>query len=62
VSLTDSAQHKIFAYDYLAETISLANKIKGGASPSDISDEMSKIDSLKQESDSLMSKSNQTRP
>jgi hypothetical protein len=48
--------------DYLAETISLANKIKGEASPSDISDEMSKIDSLKQESDSLVSKSNQTRP
>jgi hypothetical protein len=46
--------------DYLAETISLANKIKGGASPSDISDEMSKIDSLKQESYSLMSRSNQT--
>lgn len=48
--------------DYLAETISLANKIKEGAAPSDISDEMSKIDSLKQESDSLVSKSNQTRP
>lgn len=48
--------------DYLAETISLANKIKGGASPSDISDEMSKIDSLKQESDALALKSNQTRP
>src|SRR5574337_691879 len=48
--------------DYLAETISLANKIKGGASPSDINDEMSKINSLKQESDALASKSNQTRP
>lgn len=48
--------------DYLAETISLANKIKGGAPSSDISDEMSKIDSLKQESDALASKSNQTSP
>ncbi|CUR52470.1 conserved exported protein of unknown function [Nitrosotalea devaniterrae] len=48
--------------DYLTEIISLANKIKSGSSSSDISDEMSKIDSLKQESDSLVSKSNQTRP
>ena len=48
--------------DYLAETISLANKIKGEASSSDISDEMSKLDSLKKESDSLASDSNQTRP
>ncbi len=48
--------------DYLAETISLANKIKGQASSSDISDEMSKIDVLKKESDTLASESNQTRP
>ncbi|MDE1728193.1 MAG: hypothetical protein KGI02_08290 [Thaumarchaeota archaeon] len=48
--------------DYLAETISLANKIKGEVPSSDISDEMSKLDSLKKESDSLASESNQTRP
>ncbi|MGI0058740.1 MAG: hypothetical protein ACREBJ_03135 [Nitrosotalea sp.] len=48
--------------DYLAETISLANKIKGESPSSDISDEMSKLDSLKKESDTLSSESNQTRP
>ena len=48
--------------DYLAETISLANKIKGGASTTDINDEITKMNALKQESDSLASKSNQTRP
>jgi hypothetical protein len=48
--------------DYLAETISLANKIKSGASPSEISDEMSKINSLKQESNAIAAKSDQTRP
>jgi hypothetical protein len=48
--------------DYLTETISLANKIKGGTSSGYLSDEMSKIDSLKQESESLASKSNQTSP
>ena len=48
--------------DYLAETISLANKIKVGAPSSDISDEITKLDSLKKESDTLASESNQTRP
>jgi len=48
--------------DYLAETISLANKIKEGASAADINDEITKMNALKQESDSLASKSNQTRP
>src|SRR5574337_2130151 len=48
--------------DYLAETISLANKIKEGASTTDINDEIAKMNALKQESDSLASKSNQTRP
>lgn len=48
--------------DYLAETISLANKIKEGASTADINDEITKVNALKQESDSLASKSNQTRP
>lgn len=48
--------------DYLAETISLASKIKEGASTADINDEIAKMNALKQESDSLASKSNQTRP
>ncbi|MDE1725441.1 MAG: hypothetical protein KGH76_06055 [Thaumarchaeota archaeon] len=48
--------------DYLVETMSLANKIKSGAPQSDISDEMSKIISLKQDSDTLAAKSDQARP
>jgi hypothetical protein len=48
--------------DYLVETMSLANKIKSGASTAEISDEMSKVSSLKQESDALATKSDQTRP
>lgn len=48
--------------EYLSETISLANKIKEGASTTDINDEIVKMNALKQESYSLASKSNQTRP
>ena len=48
--------------DYLSETISLANKMKNGISTSDLSDEMSKLDALKKESDALATKSDQTRP
>lgn len=48
--------------DYLTETISLANKLKGDISSSDLNDEISKIDSLKKESDSFIIKSNETRP
>jgi len=48
--------------EYLTETISLANRIKSGMSPTDLNDEISKIDSLKKESDSLVIKSNETRP
>ena len=48
--------------DYLSETISLANKMKSGISPSDLNDEMSKLDALKKESDALVTKSDQTRP
>jgi hypothetical protein len=48
--------------EYLTETITLANKIKSGISPSDINDEMAKLDSLKKESDMLATKSDQTRP
>ncbi|MEO9277441.1 MAG: hypothetical protein ABI340_06665 [Nitrososphaera sp.] len=48
--------------DYLTETISFANKMKNGISPNDLSDEMSKIESIKKESDSFIVKSNETRP
>ncbi|MFZ0183692.1 MAG: hypothetical protein WBV92_09220 [Nitrosotalea sp.] len=48
--------------DYLSETISLANKVKNGISTSDLNDEMSKLDALKNESDALATKSDQTRP
>jgi len=48
--------------EYLTETITLANKMKSGISPTDISDEMTKLDALKKESDVLATKSDQTRP
>ena len=48
--------------DYLTETISLANKMKSGISPSDLNDEMAKLDALKKESDEMATKSDQTRP
>ena len=47
---------------YLTETISFANKIKSGISSSDLNDEMVKLDTLKKESDVLVTKSDQTRP
>ena len=46
----------------LTELISLANKMKGGISPVDLNEEILKIGSLKKESDSLVEKSNETRP
>ena len=48
--------------DYLTETIALANKVKGNASSTDLSDEMSKLDSLKNETNSYILKSNETKP
>jgi hypothetical protein len=48
--------------NYLTETISLATKMKDQISSSDLNDEMSKLDSLKKESDALATKSDQTRP
>lgn len=48
--------------DYLSETISLATKMKNGISTSDLNDEMSKLDTLKKESDALATKSDQARP
>lgn len=48
--------------DYLTETVTLANKIKGGSSLNDLSMELSTLSSLKNESDSFIIKSNETRP
>ena len=48
--------------DYLTETVTLANKIKSGSSLNDLSNELSTISSLKNESDSFIIKSNETRP
>ena len=48
--------------DYLTDTMSLANKMKGGSSSSDLSKELSTLSSLKNESDSFIIKSNETRP
>jgi hypothetical protein len=48
--------------DYLTENIALANRMKSGISQSDLNDEISKLVSLKNESDSFIVKSNETRP
>jgi len=48
--------------EYLTETISLASKMKNGMSQVDLNDEISKIDSLKKDSDLSVAKSNETRP
>lgn len=48
--------------EYLTEAISLASKMKDGMSQVGLNDEITKMDSLKQESDSLVVKSNETRP
>ncbi len=48
--------------DYLTETVSLANKMKSGISQSDLNQEISTLSSLKNESDSFIVKSNETRP
>lgn len=48
--------------DYLTETISLANKMKGQITDSNLNDEITKIDSIRKVSDSFAEKSNQTRP
>lgn len=48
--------------DYLTETISLANKMNGPITDSNLEDEITKIDSLRKDSDSLAEKSNQTMP
>src|SRR5437899_7596037 len=48
--------------EYLTETISLASKMKDGMSQVGLNDEITKMDSLKQESYLLVVKSNETRP
>ena len=48
--------------DYLTETISFANKLKGGMSPDDLNDEILKMNSLGRESVSFVSRSNESRP
>ena len=48
--------------EYLTETISIASKMKDGMSQVGLNDEITKMDSLKQESDLLVVKSNETRP
>ena len=48
--------------DYLTETIALADKIKGGASQGDISGETSMIVSLRNDTSSLIERSDKARP
>ncbi|TLY08552.1 MAG: hypothetical protein E6K83_02490 [Thaumarchaeota archaeon] len=48
--------------EYLTEAISLASKMKDGMSQVGLNDEITKMDSLKQESYLLVVKSNETRP
>lgn len=48
--------------DYLTETVSLANKMKIGISSSGLNEELTKLGSLKNESNSFILKSNETRP
>ena len=48
--------------DYLTETISLANMVKGGISPQDLANEVSKVSALENDTDSLIAKANETRP
>jgi hypothetical protein len=48
--------------DYLIETISFANKLKGGLSPDNLNDEILKMNSLGREWVSFKSRSNETRP
>ena len=48
--------------DYLTESISLASKVKSGISQNDMSDEMSKLNSLMNETNSLIAQSNETKP
>jgi hypothetical protein len=48
--------------DYLTEAISLANEMKISTSPNNLNQELSTLASLKNESNSFIVKSNETRP
>lgn len=48
--------------DYLTETIALANQIKENSSQSDLSGEMAKLGSMKNETDTYILRSNETKP
>lgn len=48
--------------DYLTETISFADKMKGGSPPTELMDEIKKMDSLKNDTKSFLIKSNETLP
>lgn len=48
--------------DYLSETIVLANMMKGNASTPDLTNEMSKIGSLRNDTYSFIEKANETKP
>ncbi len=48
--------------DYLTETMALATKVKNGISSSDLSNEMSKLSSLMNDTNSFITKSDETRP
>ena len=48
--------------DYLTETIVIANKMKGGISINDLSDELQKLVTIKKEMGSFAVKANETKP
>jgi len=49
-------------YDYLTETIVIANKVKGGISIDDLKEELQKLGTMKKESESFTIKANETKP
>ena len=49
-------------YDYLTETIVIANKVKGGVLIDDLKEELQKLDTMKKESESFTIKANETKP
>jgi len=49
-------------YDYLTETIVIANKMKGGVSIDDLKDELQKLGTMKKESESFTIKASEIKP
>jgi len=49
-------------YDYLTETIVIANKVKGGVSIDNLKEELQKLSTMKKESESFTVKANETKP